>query len=51
MLLLIASIDGPLACEGVATNSSKVESVHLKPNNSLEIEVLQLATIQIQATC
>jgi hypothetical protein len=46
----MGGVDGPLACEDVATNSSNVESVHLKPNNSLEIQVSQLAIIQVQAT-
>jgi hypothetical protein len=41
----VGGIDGPLACEDVVTNNSNVEIVRLAPSNSLENELLQLATI------
>jgi hypothetical protein len=43
----VGGVDGPLACEDVATNSSSTESVRPTPSNSLENEVLQLAAIEV----
>jgi hypothetical protein len=40
----VGGSDG-LACEDVVTNNSNVEIVRPAPSNSLENEVLQLATI------
>ncbi len=46
----VGGIDGPLACEDVVTNNLDMESVRRTPSNSLENEVLQLATIQAPVT-
>jgi hypothetical protein len=44
----VGGIDGPPTCEDVAKNSLDMESVQQTPSNSLENEVLQLATIHVQ---
>ncbi len=40
----VGGVDGPFACEDVATNSSNMENVQPTPGNSLENEVLQLGS-------
>ncbi len=50
-ILIAKNIDGvdeSLACENVDTYNFNMEGVHLQPDNLLENEVSQLATIQAQ---
>jgi hypothetical protein len=43
----VGGVDGPLACEDVATNNSNMEIVWPILGNLLENEVLQLVQVQV----
>jgi hypothetical protein len=44
----VGRVDGPPTFQNVTTNSSHMENFHLKLGNSLENEVLQFTTTQVQ---